>query len=214
MSARARLHCVLAFGGLRQAARHWLACSRGIAAIEFAMVLPLMVLMYLGTTELTFAVNTDRKLTFLSRTLADLTGRTPNLSPTELSAIFNASLAVLAPYKADDVKMVVSSIVVVNTGQLSGGKPVLEGRVCWSEARGPGATALGKGTTLPVPAGFGTPNTSFVRADVELPYRAMFGAAIFKTIMRADTINMTEKTSWPVRNAPEVVYQGVAPCLT
>src|SRR5918998_5111232 len=94
---------------LRSAWPRFPGCARGVAAIEFAMVLPLMVLMYLGATELTFGINTDRKLTFLSRTVADLTGRVPKLTATLMGDIFDASLAVMAPYKSDDVRMVVSS---------------------------------------------------------------------------------------------------------
>jgi Flp pilus assembly protein TadG len=184
-------------------------CARGVAAIEFAMVLPLMVLMYLGATELTFGINTDRKLTFLSRTVADLTGRVPKLTATLMGDIFDASLAVMAPYKSDDVRMVVSSIVVLDTGQVKDGKPVLEGRVCWSQARGPGAVALTKNTVVAVPIGFATKNTSFMRADVQLPYRAIFGSAL----LSGGSITLKETTPWPVRNVAEVVYDGVAPCL-
>jgi len=199
--------------GLNAAWARLFECRRGIAAVEFAMVLPLMVLMYLGATELTFALNTDRKLTSLSRTLADLTSRTDTVSGDEMTAIFDASLAVTAPYRSDEVKMVVSSITITDTGQKGpDGKPVLQGQVCWSSARGPGATALRKGTPVPVPEGYGTQNSSFVLADVEMPYKAMFGAAVFKTIMKADAITLHEKTPWPVRNVPEIIYQGVQ-CL-
>ncbi len=187
----------------------------GVAAVEFAMVLPVMVLMYLGMTEMTFGVNTDRKITLLSRTLADLTGRATSVNSTEMDTIFAASTSVMSPYRSDQAKMVVSSIVVKDTGQKDGqNKPILKGTVCWSTARGPGAVALAKGSTVTVPEGFQTADSSYVRADVTMAYAPVFGSEILKMISGTSAINLSEETPWPVRNVKEVVWQGTTPCLT
>src|SRR5687767_15462859 len=112
--------------------QHFVPSREGVAAVEFAMVLPVMVLMYLGMTEMTFGVNTDRKITLLSRTLADLTGRATSVSSTEMDTIFATATSVMSPYRSDQAKMVVSSIVVKDTGQKDGqSKPILKGTVCW-----------------------------------------------------------------------------------
>ena len=95
---------------------------------RLAMVLPVMVLMYLGMTELTFAVNTDRKITLLSRTLADLTGRATSVNTADMDTIFNAASSVMAPYSSDQAKLTVSSIVVKDTGTKDqSGNAVLKG---------------------------------------------------------------------------------------
>jgi Flp pilus assembly protein TadG len=120
-----------------------------------------MVLMYLGMTELTFGVNTDRKLTMLSRTLADLTGRATSVTAGEMDTIFAAAVSVMEPYKSDQAQMVVSSIVVKEEKD-SNNKPVFKGTVCWSVAKGPGATGLAKGTSVTVPDGFQTGGSSYV----------------------------------------------------
>src|SRR5918994_825237 len=184
-----------------------LAAEGGMAAVEFA-------LMYLGMTEMTFGVNTDRKITLLSRTLADLTGRATSVSSTEMDTIFAAATSVMSPYRSDQAKMVVSSIVVKDTGQKDAqSKPILKGTVCWSTARGPGAVALAKGSTVTVPEGFQTADSSYVRADVTMAYAPVFGSEILKMISGTSAINLSEETPWPVRNVKEVAWQGTTPCL-
>lgn len=200
---------------LKRQVRAFVASRRGIAAVEFAMVLPVMVLMYLGMTELTFAVNTDRKITLLSRTLSDLTGRATSVSTSDMDAIFGAAIAVMAPYKSDTVKMTVSSIVVKQTTDASTGKQVLKGTVCWSTARQGSAPVPGipKDTVVTVPDGFQTADSSYIQTDVTLDYAPVFGASIMKWVTGASQLPLTEKTPWPVRNVKEVVWQGTTPCL-
>jgi hypothetical protein len=132
-----------------------------------------------------------------------------------MDTIFAASTSVMAPYRSDQAKMVVSSIVVKDTGQKDAqNMPILKGTVCWSTARGPGAVALAKGTAVTVPDGFQTADSSYVRADVTMPYSPVFGSEILKMLSGMSSITLSEETPWPVRNVKEVVWQGTAPCLT
>lgn len=208
----------------------FLTAAEGIAAVEFAMLLPLLILLYLGMTEMTWAVNADHRLTSLGRTIADLTGRQSEVSSTSMDAIFGAAFPVMQPFKVDDpagpLSMTVSSIAVIDTKTTTGNppQPVLQGKVCWSEGRlasggtltKSGATALPPGSTVPIPVGFRTAKTSFVLADVRLAYKPLFGSSILKWITgnQVGSITLQEQTPWPVRNVPEVIMSGVAPCLT
>ena len=51
----------------------FLCDGRGVAAVEFAFLLPVIILLYVGAGELSEAVMTSRKVETLSRTLVDLT---------------------------------------------------------------------------------------------------------------------------------------------
>ena len=58
---------------------------RGVAAIEFAMIVPIMLVMFFGTVEFSSGVAVDRKVTLMARTLSDLTSqrsRSPTSIPT------------------------------------------------------------------------------------------------------------------------------------
>jgi len=181
------------------------ACAlsrKGVAAVEFAMVLPFMMVLYFGMAEVTTGVSAARKLTLLSRSLADLTGRAGTVTDTELNNIFAASAAIMHPFDGSKVKMRVSSIVVRRISDTQ-----VEGRVCWSAARG-GATALSANAIVTMPDGFRTGNTSYIVADADMDYTPMIGYVV------TGTLKLAETTPWPVRNASEVLRSGTSACLT
>jgi Flp pilus assembly protein TadG len=60
---------------LRRATARLVRDKRGIAAVEFAMVAPLMLVMFFGTVEFTSGVAVKRKVSILTQSLADLVSR-------------------------------------------------------------------------------------------------------------------------------------------
>ncbi len=177
------------------------------AAIEFAMVLPVMLTAYLGSVEVGGGVTADRKLSNLSLTLANLTARAnAALQDSDLNGIFNASAAVLAPYDYTQAGMVVSSIV------FDGANPP-NGYVVWSTANGPGVTALTPSCTTQVattlvPNNIRTANGSLILAQAKFPYKPAVGYVVTGTITLSETDFMVPRnmTSVPRTNSSNVTY--------
>ncbi|RZF61164.1 hypothetical protein EWE75_19370 [Sphingomonas populi] len=82
--------------------------TRGVALVEFAICLPVLLLLYLGGCCLSDMLACNRKVTTATRTLVDLVART--MSPTivyndpqsaNAKSYLSASAVVLSPYKLD-----------------------------------------------------------------------------------------------------------------
>jgi Flp pilus assembly protein TadG len=71
---------------------------RAVAAIEFAMIVPIMLLLFFGTVEFSSAVAVDRKVTLIARTLSDVTSQSISVADADLSNFFNSGCAVMYPY--------------------------------------------------------------------------------------------------------------------
>jgi Flp pilus assembly protein TadG len=97
--------------------------QRGVSAVEFALIAPLMVLMLFGATETSLAVTVDRKTTLAASTLGDLAAQTDLVSCAELSQISAVTRQVFEPYSGNSASMVVANLTLV------GGVP----RVEWSK---------------------------------------------------------------------------------
>ena len=70
----------------------------GLAAVEFAMVFPMMVALYFGVVECSSAISVDRKATQVARTLSDLTSQSMTVADADLKSFGQAAKAIMAPY--------------------------------------------------------------------------------------------------------------------
>src|SRR5436190_19486601 len=90
--------------------------QRGISAVEFAMLLPLMLTLYLGAVEISQGVGIDRKVTLTTRTVADLASQVSSINNADMTNLLNASASVILPYDTTKLKVTVSDITIDSNG--------------------------------------------------------------------------------------------------
>lgn len=175
----------------------------GVAAVEFAMVLPILLTIFVGMSEYAHAIDTWRKLTLLARTVSDLTsqGDTQNpISAALMGDILASSTAVMRPLDASTTKIVVSAMGVKASGA------TLIPTVCSSVANGVATKrVVGLAADLTVPPGFQVAGMRYVLTEVSMAYRPMLGGALVKLFGNsAGTINLSASIPWPTRGGTKV----------
>src|SRR5437660_1734069 len=148
---------------------------RGMTAVEFAFVLPVLVTMYLGTVEISMAVAIDRKVTLLTRTLDDLASQPATIKNADMTNLLDASASVIAPYDASKLKMTVTRVDIDNVGVA---------KVVWSDTRYGTAHSVGQSVTLP--AALKVNNTSLIWSEVEYFYTPTIGYVVTGSINLTD----------------------------
>lgn len=108
---------MFSFHRFRALAARWLtrvSCDeKGVAALEFAIMMPLLLLVYAGAVDVTRGVIASRKLNQLSRTVSDLVSQQPSstaLTPATISSIFAASSAIMNQYGTSSLTLTVSAV--------------------------------------------------------------------------------------------------------
>lgn len=171
---------------------------RASALAEFAVILPVLLAIWAGMTELAHAIDEWRKLTLLARTVADLTAQGDSQNPigtTLMSDIVASATAVMRPFDTSKVKIVVSAMGV-DLKNLN-----LVPRVCSSVANATAtARATGAATNLTVPPGYQTTGMRYVLAEVSIDYTPMIGSALVKLAKgTSNTITFSSSVPWPTR---------------
>lgn len=162
----------------------------GLAAIEFALLAPVLVTLLLGTVELSNALSAHQKVTLLASTGADLVAQATSVSSTDMSNIFAAVDAVVYPFAAANAQIVISSIVSDGNGN---------GTVAWSQAQN--ATPLTANAAVTVPTGLMSASRcsanacSVILATVIYNYTSPFGRFLIGTVPLSDTFYVRPRRS-------------------
>src|ERR1700678_3328623 len=101
---------------LHRLSRRFVRNDRAIAAVEFALILPLMLFIFVGVAQVGAAIEISRKVTLTTRIVTDLVTQNTSVSCSTLETILAASAQVIAPYSASNLSITVSEITTNSSG--------------------------------------------------------------------------------------------------
>lgn len=159
--------------------------ERGVSAVEFALLLPLMVTLYLGAVELSQAIGIDRKVTLTTRTVADLASQAKVINNAQMTNILDASASVVLPYDSTPLKVTVSRVDVDANGTA---------KVVWSDTRG-GDAIHQKDDVVTLPTALNVANSSLIWGEVSYKYKPAIGYVVTGTLNLNDQIYMAPRLS-------------------
>lgn len=165
--------------------RRFAKARSGVAAVEFALMVPTMLSVWVGMVVVTDAIHADKKVTLLARTLADITTQMTVVSQADMDTVFQATESVMYPQPATALGMRVTAIDIDANGvayvdwSVVPTNPALKGSFA-AIAHCTKFTAL--------PTGLKVPRTSIVFAEVTMDYQASVATQIVNELFK-DSLN-------------------------
>jgi Flp pilus assembly protein TadG len=164
---------------MKSLVRNWLrmlADRRGLAATEFAFIMPVMLVMFFGTVEFSSGVAVDRKVTLLARTLSDLTSQLTSVTDTQIANFFLASNWIMWPYTTTTPNPYPVSPLSGTITELYVDPNTLQARVQWSKGSAPRAIS----STVAIPSALAIANSYLIFSEVSYQYVPTVGYVMAK----------------------------------
>jgi Flp pilus assembly protein TadG len=146
----------------------------GIAATEFAMVVPIMLVLFFGVVEITSGVAAYRDVSLMAHTTSDLTSQSKSVQDSDLTNFFAAATGVLYPYVKSptdsNLKMSIVELWVNSS---------LQARVQWA-VNSDGSRGATPGTVVNIPTSLQIANTYVIYSSVSYLYMPTVGYVMNK----------------------------------
>jgi Flp pilus assembly protein TadG len=168
------------------------------AAVEFAFIVPLMLVLFFGTVEFSSGVAAQRKVVLATRNLSDLVSQSSAVTDTDLDNYNSTSRAIMNPFPlSPDYSARVTELYIDPTTKI--------GQVKWSKGWGASKPALTG--TMAVPTALQVGGTYVIYGEVSYKYVPAVGY-----VMAPAGVSMSEVTYTRPRQSTCVTYGSVQNC--
>ena len=136
-----------------------LSDQSGVSAIEFALILPIMLALYISAVEIGNALTISRRAGTIAGAAADLVAQDKTTSASGLKDVMKAATSILAPFPEAPLTIKLTSVVANDKNAT---------KVAWSCANK--GSGYAKDSAFAVPAGLTEADSSVIVAEVEYKY--------------------------------------------
>lgn len=171
--------------------RRYLASTQGMAAVEFALLLPLLLLILFGMMDLGSAIVIKSKVRTAASTVSEIANQYTTIHNSDMSAILGAAAAVIAPYSVSNASVVLSQITIDGSGKAT---------VSWSDAQN--GTARTVGSSYTPPSGIAVANTVLLLGEVSYKFTPAFGYAVIGGMTLQDALYATPRSGASITRSP------------
>lgn len=133
--------------------------ERGVSAVEFALIAPVMIAFYFGMAEFCQGYMAQKRMGHVSAMVADLVAQEETVATANLDDIFQIGELIMKPFPTTSLKQRVSSVT-----QTSG-----VARVTWSRGHG-GMVARAANEVIVLPVGLISNGESIIVSEATYDY--------------------------------------------
>ena len=136
---------------------------RGVSAVEFALIAPVIIGFYFGLGELCQGYMAQKRLAHTASSVANLMAQTTNVVPTDVDDVMGIGSLIMKPFPTTSLSIRVSSVTRDSKGVA---------RIDWSRASGPGLVAYKRLDVVTVPTQMIANEASLVMAETTYDYES------------------------------------------
>lgn len=151
-----------------------LSDRRGVGAVEFALIAPIMFIMYFVTIEASQAITTNKKVGRIASMVADLVTQQDKITGAEADAIMQIGQSIIQPYSRSKPTITITAIEVTAANPTSRVQVAWSRRLAGEGCPPPPLPALPvAGTLTTVPAALNIPGTYLIKVESSMCYKPM-----------------------------------------
>ena len=128
---------------MRRMIKQWAGDQRGASAVEFALLAPIMLLLYFGVVVFCQAYMAQKRVSHVASAVGDLVAQTSQISRAEAGELFSIGGLIMKPFSAATLDQRVTSITRQTATRYE---------VDWSRSTGDALPPLDQGSAVGVPS--------------------------------------------------------------
>ncbi len=153
----------------------------GVGAIEFAILFPILVMLYVGAFEITVGLSVSKRAARSAAAVADIITQQTSVTPTSLADMPSVAASMFAPFSTSSMKMKITGITIDASANPT---------VKWSWAQD-NTRPYTLNSAVTVPTDMKKANTFLVRTELTVPYRLFLFAPNLMPNQSTITISRT-----------------------